>query len=192
MRYRRQVSKSVAELKGAVLLGMMRDAKTLPGGIPNLLEKMPADVRATYFAASIVHSMWYSYRALAALLDAYSQVLGHAGGADFREIGVRMAERDFTTLLKIYAMVATPTRLADVPRQIWLQRFRNAGVATSEAGDHNFRFTIAGFPGIHPMQCEILSGYGGAVGQRKAASFKTVHDRCVHRGGKDCSWNSTW
>jgi hypothetical protein len=157
-----------------------------------LLEKIPADIRTKYFASNIVHGMWYSYQALAALLDAYSRVLGHGGGAEFRQLGVRMSERDFTTLLKIYAMVATPARLADAPRQIWLQRFRNAGVATSEPGDHSFRFTITGFPGIHPMQCEILTGYGGAVGQRKTESFKTVHDRCVHHGARDCSWNSTW
>ena len=186
------MSDSSAEIKGAVLLGVMRDAKTLEGGIPSLLEKMPADARATYFSASIVHGKWYSHAALAALLDAYSRVLEQGGGANFREVGAGMAERDFTTLLKIYAMVATPARLADVPRQIWLQRFRNAGVATSEAGDHAFRFTITGFPGIHPKQCEILTGYGGAVGRRKTASFTTVHDRCVHRGDRDCSWSSTW
>jgi len=186
------VNVSPAELKGAVLRGLMRDAKTLPGGIPALLEKIPGEARAAYFASNIVHGMWYSYQALAVLLDAYSGVLGTGGGVEFRQLGVRMADRDFNTLLKIYAMVATPTRLADAPRQIWIQRFRNAGVATSEPGDHSFRFTIAGFPGIHPMQCEILSGYGGAVGKRKTASFKTVHDRCVHRGGQDCSWISTW
>ncbi|GEM_PF-6066984 len=181
-----------AEVKGAALLGLLSEAKTLPGGIASLLELIPAGVRTTYFASSIVHGKWYSYEALAALLDAYSKIPGHSGEAGFRELGVRMSERDFTTLLKIYAMVATPTRLADAPRQIWLQRFRNAGVATSEPGDHSFRFGIAGFPGIHPMQCQILTGYGGAVGRRRTATFTTVHDRCVHRGDRDCSWNSTW
>lgn len=186
------MSDPAAEFKGAVLLGLFRDAKSLPGGIPSLLEKIPDDLRATHFGSSIVHGAWYRYQALAALLDAYARISPQGGGAVFRQLGARMAERDFTTLLKIYAMVATPTRLADVPRQIWVQRFRNAGVATSETGDRCFRFTITGFPGIHPMQCEILSGYGQAVGRRKTASFTTVHDRCTHRGDRDCSWNSTW
>ena len=103
-----------------------------------------------------------------------------------------MAQRDFTTLFKAYALISSPQRLADVPRKIWVQRFRNAGTADSEPGDRSFRFTISGFPGIHPMQCEILTGYGLTVGRQKTTSFTNVHDRCVHRGGVDCSWRSTW
>jgi len=186
------MSDSKAELKGAVLLGLLRDAKSMPGGIPSLMESIPADVRANYFSSSIVHGKWYNYGALAALIDAYSRIPGHSGAAAFQELGARMAERDFTSLLKIYAMVATLARLADVPRQVWVQRFRQAGVASSELGDRSFRFTISDFPEIHPMQCEILTGYGGAVGRQKDKGFATVHDRCVHRGDPDCSWNSTW
>lgn len=186
------MSDSTAELKGAVLLGLLRDAKSLPGGVAALMETMSADVRQTYFASSIVHGKWYSYDALAALIDAYSRLPGQGGAKSFRELGTRMAERDFTSLLKIYAMVATLARLADVPRQIWVQRFRNAGVASSQLGDHSFRFTISEFPEMHPMLCEILTGYGGAVGRQKDDGFVTLHDRCVHRGDPDCSWNSTW
>jgi hypothetical protein len=183
---------STAEVKGAVLLGLLKDAKSLPGGIPELMEMMSADVREAYFASNIVHGKWYSYGALASLLDAYSRLPGKGGAAHFRELGARMAERDFTSLLKIYAMVATLARLADVPRQVWVQRFRNAGTASSQMGDKNFRCTISEFPEIHPLLCEILTGYGGSVGHQKDGRFFTVHDRCVHRGDPDCSWLSTW
>ncbi len=181
-----------AELKGSVLRGVLRDAKELPGGVPRLMERVPEEVRKAYFAHNIIHGSWYSYRAFAALLDAYSTMPGHGSAASFKRMGERLAERDFTTLFKAYAMVSSPQRLADIPRKIWVQRFRNAGTAESEPGDRNFRFTIVGFPDIHPMQCEALSGYGQAVGRRKTASFTTVHDRCVHQGGHECSWLSTW
>ncbi len=181
-----------AELKGAVLRGVLRDAKELPGGIDGLLQKVPADDRDTYFASNIIHGSWYSYRAFAALLDAYAKLPGHGGAAAFRRLGERMAQRDFTTMLKAYALISSPARLADVPRKVWVQRFRSAGTAGSEPGDRRFRFTISGFPDIHPMQCEILTGYGLAVGRQKMKSFANQHDRCVHRGDADCSWLSTW
>ncbi len=103
-----------------------------------------------------------------------------------------MAERDFTTLLEPSALVASPARLAAVPVRIWEQRFRNAGVARSERGDNNFRFTIEGFPEMHRMLCETLTGYGEAVGRNKVSSSTNTHDQCVHRGDKVCSWLTTW
>ncbi len=181
-----------AELKGSVLRGLLRDAKELPGGIPALMQKVPEEDRKAYFQHNIIHGSWYSYRAFAALLDAYSALPGHGSPTAFRRTGERMAERDFTTLFKAYAIISSPQRLADVPRRIWVQRFRNAGAAESEPTERSFRFTVAGFSGIHPMQCEILTGYGQAVGRRKTGSFTTVHDRCVHQGGRECSWLSTW
>ncbi len=183
---------TLAELKGSILRGVLRDAKETTGGIPGLMEKMPAEHRKEYFAFKIYHGSWYSYVAFTALLDAFSGVPGQRGAIAFQELGKRMAIRDFTTLFKAYALVSTPTRLAGVPRKIWLQRFRNAGTASSTPGDRNFRFTIAGFPDMHPMQCQILTGYGLAVGRQKTKTFANSHDRCVHRGDKDCSWLSTW
>lgn len=190
--YTRNMSQGTAEVKGAVLRGVLRDAKDTPGGIPALLEKMPEATRQRFFKTNILHGLWYSYEALAALLDAYERIPSNASASAARALGARMAERDFTTLLKVYALVASPLRLAGVPVKIWEQRFRNAGTSKSEPSDGRFRFTVLGFPWMHPMLCEILTGYGQAVGRRRTATFKTVHDRCVHRGHTECSWLSTW
>lgn len=183
----------MAELKGSILRGMFRDAKeVLPGGVDRLMQGVDPTTKETHFATNIIHGSWYPYEAFAALLEAYSKVPGFAGRDAFTSLGKRMAERDLTGLLKVYAMVASPARLADVPQKVWMQRFRNAGSASVESGESSFRFTITGFPGIDRLHCELLTGYGLATGLRKSKSFATVHDRCVHKGNSACSFLSTW
>lgn len=184
---------STVELKGSILRGVLRDAKeSVRGGIPRVMEALPPEIREVDFGRNIFHGMWYPYTAFAALLDGYGRAMGAAGPSVFQQLGMRMAERDFTTLLKAFAMVSGPARLADVPRKIWVQRFRGAGTASSEPGDRSFRFTISDFPGIHPKHCELLTGYGLASGRNKTSAFTNTHDRCVHRGDRDCSYLSRW
>ena len=183
----------MAELKGTILRGMLRDAKeNFPGGIDQLMQGVDPAIVETHFATNIIHGSWYPYEAFAALLEAYSKAPGFAGPNAFVDLGKRMAERDLTSLLKVYAMVASPLRLAEVPQKVWSQRFRNAGTCRTEKEETSFRFTITGFPGIHRLHCQLLTGYGLDTGLRKAKSFATVHDRCVHKGDSVCSFLSTW
>jgi len=183
----------MAELKGTILRGMFRDAKeNLPGGIDRLMQGVAPTIVEAYFATNIIHGSWYPYEAFAALLEAYSNAPGFTGPNAFVDLGKRMAERDINSLLKVYAMVASPSRLADVPPKVWAQRFRNAGSGRTEKGESSFRFTITGFPGIHRLHCELLTGFGLDTGLRKSKSFATVHDRCVHKGDSVCSFLSTW
>ena len=183
----------IAELKGTILRGVLRDAKeNLPGGIDRLMQGVAPTIVETCFATNIIHGSWYSYEAFAALLEAYSKAPGFSGPDAFVNLGKRLAERDLTSLLKVYAMVASPVRLADVPQKVWTQRFRNAGSGSTEKGESSFRFTITGFPDIHRLHCELLTGYGLDTGLRKSKSFATVHDRCVHKGDAACSFLSSW
>jgi hypothetical protein len=183
----------MAELKGTILRGVFRDAKeNLPGGIERLMQGVAPTITEAHFASNIIHGSWYPYEAFAALLEAYSEVPGFASPNAFVNLGKRMAERDISSLLKVYATVASPLRLAEVPQKVWAQRFRNAGTGRTEKGESNFRFTITGFPGIHRLHCELLTGYGLNTGLRKSKSFATVHDRCVHKGDSVCSFLSTW
>ena len=39
---------------------------------------------------------------------------------------------------------------------------------------------------------ELRTGDGLAIGLDKSKSFTNVHDRCVHKGDKECSFLSTW
>lgn len=181
------------ELKGPVLRGVLRDAKEmLPGGAAQLVAALPQEVRQAHFGQNILPGGWYPYEALSVLLDAYSRLLAPGRPETIQEVGARSAGRDLNTLLKAWSLVSSPSRIADMPAMIWRQRFRNAGAAASEKGVSSFRFTIAGFPGIHPLHCEMLTGYGRAWGRQWAKSFENTHDRCVHRGGGDCSFFSSW
>jgi hypothetical protein len=183
----------MAELKGSILRGVFRDAKeSIPGGIARLMEGVPPEIRKAHLSSNIIHGMWYPYEAFSALLDAFARAPGHSRPEAFRQLGARMAERDMTGLLRVYAMVTSPVRLAEVPRKIWEQRFRGAGSGSNEAGERSFRFTISGFPEIHPMHCQVLIGYAVATGRRNTKSFDTVHDRCVHRDDSTCSFLSSW
>lgn len=184
---------SRATLKGPVLLGILRDAKEmLAGGARELVRALPDELRDAHFGADILHGAWYPYEALAALLDTYSNLLAPGGPQLIQEVGARLAARDLNTLLKAWSLISSPSRIADMPAMIWQQRFRNAGVASTEKGESSFRFTISGFPRIHPLHCEMLTGYGGAWGRQWAKSFANTHDRCVHRGDPDCSFLSQW
>lgn len=183
----------MAELKGSVLRGVFRDAKEIvPGGTERLKQALPQHIREAHFSSNIIHGSWYPYEAFSALLDAYAELPGNSRLEAFRRLGERMAERDFTTLLKVYAMVVSPRRLADVPRKVWEQRFRGAGSATCVVGERDFRFTISDFPSIHPMHCAIMVGYGEFAGRRNTKTFTSLHDQCVHSGSRVCSFLSQW
>lgn len=182
-----------AEVKGAVLRGILKDVKEKsPGGIPNLMDALPEDIRTAHFEAPVLHGSWFPYRALGALLEAYSGLIAPNQPQIFREVGRRTAERDVNTLLKVYAAVSSPIRFADATATVWGQRFRYVGTNSVEKGDRSFRFTISGFPGIHPLHCELLTGYGQSTGLRAAKTFHAVHDRCVHRADGECSFLSRW
>jgi hypothetical protein len=181
------------ELKGPVLRGVLRDAKEmLAGGAAQLVAALPREVRQAHFGQNVLPGGWYPYETLSILLDTYSRLLAPGRPEAIQEVGARSAGRDLNTLLKAWSLVSSPSRIADMPAMIWRQRFRNAGEAASEKGDSSFRFTIAGFPGIHPLHCEMLTGYGRAWGRQWAKRFENTHDRCVHRGGADCSFFSSW
>ena len=182
-----------AEVKGAVLRGILKDVKEeCSGGISGLLDLLPDEIRTTTLAVKVFHSTWYPYRAFAALLEGYAALIATDDPTIFREIGDRTAERDANTLLKVYASISSPIRLADVSARVWSQRFRNAGTGVVEKDERSFRLTISGFPDIHPLHCELLTGYGRSTGLRSTKTFSTVHDRCVHRGDADCSFLSQW
>jgi len=182
-----------AEVKGAVLRGILRDAKEhCPGGVPRLVDALPEDIRSSPFGAPILHSSWYPYRALGMLLETYSRLIAPHNPRVFRQVGLRTAELDVTTLLKVYAAISSPMRFADASARVWEQRFRNAGTSDVEKGDDSFRFSIRGFAEIHPLHCELLTGYGQSTGLRAAKTFTVVHDRCVHRGDSHCSFLSRW
>ena len=182
-----------AELKGPVLRGVLRDAKeTLTGGAAALVRALPRDIREAHFGESILQGAWYPYEALGALLETHLRLLDPGRPQAMQEVGARSAGRDLNTLLKAWSLVSSPSRIADMPALIWRQRFRNAGLASSEKGESSFRFTIADFPGIHPLHCEMLTGYGRAWGRQWAKSFENSHDRCVHRGASECSFFSSW
>lgn len=156
------------------------------------MRTLPDDVREAQFGTRILHGSWYPYSMLAVLLRAYLELLGPGQPQLIREVGARSAQRDLNTLLKAWSVISSPSRVAEMPAVIWRQRFRNAGVAEAEKGESSFRFTIAGFPEISPLHCEMLSGYGLAWGRVWTKEFSSVHDRCVHRGNADCSFLSRW
>lgn len=183
-----------ASVKGVVLRGVLRDVKeTAPGGIPKFLQHLPADIREKDFAHNIVHGMWCRYDAFAALLETYVKQVGFGRTSAVVDLGKRAAERDLGTLLKIYAAVSSPHRVGRHATAVWNQRFQNAGTMSVAAKeDASFRLVLEGFRGIHPLNCEFLTGYGLGAGRTWVASFQVVHDQCVHRGGGVCSWASRW
>lgn len=184
---------TLPEAKGPVLLGLLQDSKeTLAGGTSELVSALPEEIRASSFESKVRHASWYPYAALAGLLDTYSGLLAPGRPAAFEDVGARSAARDLNTLLKAWALISSPARIADMPAMIWNQRFRHAGKASTEKGESWFRFTISGFPGIHPLHCRMLTGYGDSWGKRWTSSFVNSHDRCVHRGDADCSFVSRW
>lgn len=183
-----------AKVKGVVLRGVLRDVKEVaPGGIPRFMEALPPAIRSADFSHNIVHGMWCRYEAFAALLETYLAQVGFGRASAVVDLGRRAAERDLGTLLKIYAAVSSPHRVGGHAASVWNQRFQGCGTMTvPDKGERSFRLTLTGFRAIHPLNCEFLTGYGAGAGRTWVASFKVVHDRCVHRGQVDCSWLSTW
>jgi hypothetical protein len=91
-----------AKVKGVVLRGALKDVKeSFPGGIPAFLDRLPGEARGEFFAVKIVHGMWYPYAGFVALLKAFHFLVGRGRTGAVTDLGMRAAERDLGTLLKI-------------------------------------------------------------------------------------------
>ena len=183
----------MAEVRGAVLRGILKDAKhSYAGGARGLVQSLPEDVRNDYFRSPIAAGGFYPYEVFATLIETYADLISPGQPKVMQEVGARTAQFDFNTLTKAYAALSSPIRIADMPSRLWAQRFKDAGSAASEKGETHFRFTIYEFPQIHRLHCEILTGYGRFSGEQFNKNFTNTHDRCVHRGDPDCSFLAKW
>jgi hypothetical protein len=184
----------MAEVKGVVLRGVLRDVKeNHPGGIPPFLDRLSEDVRQAHFGSAVLHGRWYPYEVFGTLLEVFSERVGRGNRQSTVDLGSRSAERDLGTILKAYAFMTSPHKVGDHSRTVWSQRFRDAGeITVVDKTDNGFRLELTSFPTVHPLHCHFLIGYGIGAGHRWKSSFEVTHDRCVHRGDPLCAFSARW
>lgn len=179
-------------MKGFAFRGLFRFAKkTLPGGIPALLESLePADRQL--FDETILTTSWYPYHAFTVLLDGLIEAKGGAPEEMFA-VGEFSGTQDAGTIFRIVMTLASVERVVGACPRFW-KRYCSAGdfdPTLVEPGRANV--ALNGFPEIHPGHCHLAAGWMKGIGETagaKSVAVKQTH--CVHRGDSRCEFAATW
>ncbi len=140
----------------------------------------------------ILHNQWYIYAYLVVLLEAYYQHVARYEDYKIVELGIRAAHRDLTGILKIYTLVTSPFAVRERAPLIWSQKYSAGEMVFDRKWDNGFDLELRGFPEIHRLNCLMVTGYIEGFGKNWRPTYRTAHDRCVHRGDPVCNFRSTW
>jgi|FaiFalDrversion3_1042247.scaffolds.fasta_scaffold16170_2 hypothetical protein len=182
-----------AQVRGTVLRGVFKDVKEMmPGGVSAFMAHMPVSDRQEYFAKEIRHIQWYPYRALVVLLETYYQHVARYNPQKIVEMGIRAAQRDLTTIMKIYGVLTSPFTVGERSQLIWAQKYSKGEMVLVRKWDNGFDLELRGFPDIHRLNCLLVTGYIEGFGYNWRKTYRTTHEHCVHLGHATCVFHSVW
>ena len=184
----------VAQIKGFALRGLLKYVKesSYPGGIPGLLEKLPAEDKP-YFSEKILSSLWYPYPAFSALAQTISREIAKGDDAVLREVGHASGRQDLGGIFRFITAILTIERVVRRSPAFWRRYCDTGELGVTESGPGHFTVQISDFPDIDPAHCHMITGWILGLGDGTGARDLDVQKlRCVHRGDPYCEYRGTW
>lgn len=185
-----------AEARGTAFLGILKHVRVTlgPNAVSRAIAVAPAATRDV-LAKRVLKLRWYPYEAYAGFLGALEQEFA-AGNEDYcRELGAVAAERDLSTIYKIFRLLYGPQRLIQSCTRVWAQYYRNAGRMTALSCEpHDTRLRIEGFAEMAPAHCKLMEGWMigamGVLGVRVGPDARET--ACSSRGDTHHEFSCTW
>ncbi len=142
---------------------------------------------------SLLAMGWYDLGLYARLLHAIDGALGRGDLALMAPLGRFGAERDLTTVQKLFFRLSNPAYAIEKTAEYW-RRFHDTGTwVLSRPNDTSVAGTLEGWGGVDRALCAELMGYMPRVielvGGKDAVM---VHPRCRARGASTCEFSLSW
>ncbi len=183
----------MARFKGLVLLNA-RDfcvRRFGEAGWAAVLSRLPDDDRA--IVESAVHVGWYDIGLYDRLHAAIAASVGSGPDDVMVELGHYCAERDLTTVHRIFMRMATPSFLLQKYGDYW-RRYQDSGEWTiTKEGDRRVRASLARWGSVESATCIRLGAYIQRFVELIGAVAPRVHrSKCRGRGDAVCEYVVEW
>lgn len=144
-------------------------------------------------AESAVTVGWYDLGVYDRVHETIDRVLGKGNFSLMRPLGYFCAERDLTTVHRIFARLATTTYLLTKYGEYW-RRYQDTGIWNVERqSERCVRATLAQWGSTSEASCVRLAGYiEGFLETVGAKGAKVERTKCRSRGNDVCEYMSTW
>jgi hypothetical protein len=136
---------------------------------------------------------WYSLALYARLIHAVDKVHGYGDLSLVVQLGRFEAERDLTTIQRLFLRLASPSFILEKNRDYW-RRFHDTGQWTVERlGEGRVRAFIDDWGVADVALCRELVGYVGRLFELVGAkNVRMEHVRCRGRGEARCEFLGRW
>lgn len=184
----------MTEIKGFAVRGLFKFIKHSghPGGIPAIVEKLPADVRGG-LRNNILSSKWYPYPLFTSLLEVMDREIGRGEIGFMDRVGESAGSQDAGTVFKVVAVFTSTKRIVGYGPSFWKRYCDTGAFEVVESSDTSFHVALTDFPNIHRFHCQLVLGWVQGLGRVAGATGIQVKQvRCVHRRDARCEYKATW
>jgi hypothetical protein len=143
--------------------------------------------------ATVVAVGWYDLSLYARLIRAVDSALGAGDLALLPALGRFEAERDLTTIHRLFLRMASPAWAIEKTMEYW-RRFHDSGEwRVQRSGEYAVSGTLDGWGVVDEALCLELTGYLPRVMELAGAKRALIeHRACRARGARDCFFSLTW
>jgi hypothetical protein len=143
--------------------------------------------------STIVAVGWYDLGLYARLIRSVDRVLGAGNLVLLRELGRFEADRDLTTVHRLFIRMASPAWVIEKTMEYW-RRFHDTGQwKVQRESSHAVNGTLLGWGVVDEALCIELMGYMPRVVELAGArSAQIAHPSCRGRGDQSCDFRLSW
>jgi hypothetical protein len=184
------------ETRGTAFLGILKHLRDRYGAPAVAAALEGADPATRQVTARRLHKLqWYPYEAYIGLVQAAVDVFGDGDPVYARTLGEVAADRDLSTVFKLFRRLYGPQRLIRACGRVWNQYYRNAGsMSALNAEPDDTRLRIVDFDGMHPLHCRLMEGW--MIGSMRILGAEVAGDgresACTSRGDPHHEFSCTW
>lgn len=161
-----------------------------PAGWGGLLDGLSSGERAVL--AAVVPVGWYDLTLYSRLIRTLDERLGVGDLRLVYALGRFEAERDLTTIQRVFLQLVRPSIAIEQMNKYW-KRFHDTGTWTTERGEREVSARLAGWGVVDAALCRELVGYLGRTLELLGGSDVFMdHRRCRGRGDDQCEFHATW
>lgn len=154
------------------------------------IQALPPEDRAVFEVAT--STGWYDFQGRLRALHALDRVLGAGDGLLVRDFGRFGAERDLSTVQRMFLRLANPAYVLEKSTDYW-SRFYDFGRWEVARRPGGARAVLRDNPTPDPLFCHELGGYIHRMFELVGARQVTLaHSYCVGRGDAECCFEGGW
>jgi len=186
------MTETLATTKGAILRSLLKfiDRDLTEEQRARAFEALPPDERE-YVGRPILAGEKIPER----MLNRLTVEAARAKGDSLEQWGRRAGRAELADSVGVYrffVMVLTPASLMRKASSFWSTVHSQGKLAVESEEPNKAKVVLTDFPS-EPAHCARLAGWMEGAGEMTGAKkVDVVHDACITRGARECTWQINW